>query len=214
MILKTTLLKMTKLLFFFLLTPFFIIAQKGNLKTGDLLFQKMDCGDLCEAIHAVTEGYDGNDFSHLGLVVIENDSVFIIEAAGNAVRKVTLEQFSKNTTTTMLIGRVKPKFKKLIPKVISFSKQQIGIPYDDDYLYDNGKYYCSELIYDAFLNAHCEPFFELQPMTFKQPNTNKFFPAWVDYYQNLKIEIPEGELGCNPGGISTSKKIKIVGRLN
>jgi len=214
MILKTTLLKMTKLLFFFLLTPFFIIAQKGNLKTGDLLFQKMDCGDLCEAIHAVTEGYDGNDFSHLGLVVIENDSVFIIEAAGNAVRKVTLEQFSKNTTTTMLIGRVKPKFKKLIPKVISFSKQQIGIPYDDDYLYDNGKYYCSELIYDAFLNAHGEPFFELQPMTFKQPNTNKFFPAWVDYYQNLKIEIPEGELGCNPGGISTSKKIKIVGRLN
>jgi hypothetical protein len=205
---------MTKLLFFFLLTPFFIIAQKGNLKTGDLLFQKMDCGDLCEAIHAVTEGYDGNDFSHLGLVVIENDSVFIIEAAGNAVRKVTLEQFSKNTTTTMLIGRVKPKFKKLIPKVISFSKQQIGIPYDDDYLYDNGKYYCSELIYDAFLNAHGEPFFELQPMTFKQPNTNKFFPAWVDYYQNLKIEIPEGELGCNPGGISTSKKIKIVGRLN
>jgi len=204
---------MNKYIWFFFLFPLVLFAQKNKLKTGDLLFQKMNCGDLCEAIHAVTEGFNGYDFSHLGLVVIENDSVFIIEAAGNAVRKVTLEQFSKNTQTTMFIGRVKYKYKKLIPEVISFSKQQIGIPYDDDYLYDNGKYYCSELIYDAFLKAYGMPFFELQPMTFKQPNTNEFFPAWVDYYQKLKIEIPEGKPGCNPGGISTSKKIKIVGKI-
>ena len=184
------------------------------MRSGDLLFQKMNCGELCDAIHAVTEGYQGNDFSHLGLVVIVNDSIFIIEAAGNAVRKVTLEQFSKNTETTMFIGRVKSKYQKLIPQVISFAKQQIGIPYDDDYLYDNGKYYCSELIYDAFLKANGKPFFELQPMTFKQPESKEFFPAWIEYYQNIKVEIPEGELGCNPGGISTSDKIKIVGKLN
>ncbi|MBN8566730.1 MAG: hypothetical protein J0M25_08365 [Flavobacteriales bacterium] len=198
----------------FLFVSFFVFGQTSKLKSGDLLFQKMNCGELCDAIHAVTEGYQGNDFSHLGLVVIENDSVFIIEAAGNAVRKVTLEQFSKNTKTTMFIGRVKSKYQKLIPQVISFAKQQIGIPYDDDYLYDNGKYYCSELIYDAFLKAYGKPFFELQPMTFKQPESKAFFPAWVEYYQNIKVEIPEGELGCNPGGISTSDKIKIVGKLN
>lgn len=198
----------------FLFVSFFVFGQTSKLKNGDLLFQKMNCGELCDAIHAVTEGFDGNDFSHLGLVVIENDTVFIIEAAGNAVRKVSLEQFSKNTQSTMFIGRVKSKYKKLIPEVISFSKQQIGIPYDDDYLYDNGKYYCSELIYDAFLKAYGKPFFELQPMTFKQPESKEFFKAWVEYYQNLKIEIPEGKLGCNPGGISTSDKIKIVGKLN
>ncbi len=205
---------MPKFLFFFLLTPFFLFGQKSLLKTGDLIFQKMNCGELCEAIHAVTEGYEGNDFSHLGLVITENDSVYIIEAAGNAVRKVTLEQFSKNTKTTMYIGRVKPKYKNLIPHVIAFSKQQIGVPYDDDYLYDNGKYYCSELIYDAFLHAYGKPFFELMPMTFKQPDSNEFFPAWVDYYNRINVEIPEGKPGCNPGGISTSDKIKIVGTLN
>lgn len=207
---------MKRFLFLVLLFQFscFVQAQKIQLQTGDLLFQKMNCGELCEAIHAVTKGYQGNDFSHLGLVLIENDSVFILEAAGNAVRKVTLEEFSKNTTTTMFIGRVKKKYEKLIPQVISFSKEQLGIPYDDDYLYDNGKYYCSELIYDAFLNAYGKPFFELQPMTFKQPETNVFFPAWVAYYNDLKIEIPEGKPGCNPGGISTSKNIKIIGKLN
>lgn len=207
---------MKRFLFLILLFQFscFVQAQKIQLQTGDLLFQKMNCGELCEAIHAVTKGYQGNDFSHLGLVLIEDDSVFILEAAGNAVRKVTLEEFSKNTTTTMFIGRVKKKYEKLIPQVISFSKEQLGIPYDDDYLYDNGKYYCSELIYDAFLNAYGKPFFELQPMTFKQPQTNVFFPAWVAYYNDLKIEIPEGKPGCNPGGISTSKKIKIIRKLN
>ena len=206
---------MKRFLFLILLFQFscFVQAQKIQLQTGDLLFQKMNCGELCEAIHAVTKGYQGNDFSHLGLVLIENDSVFILEAAGNAVRKVTLEEFSKNTTTTMFIGRVKKKYEKLIPQVISFSKEQLGIPYDDDYLYDNGKYYCSELIYDAFLNAYGKPFFELQPMTFKQPETNVFFPVWIAYYNDLKIEIPEGKPGCNPGGISTSKKIKIIGKL-
>lgn len=196
------------------LIPTVLSAQKSQLKTGDLLFQKMNCGELCDAIHAVTEGYQGNDFSHLGLVYIQNDSIFIIEAAGNAVRKVPLEQFSKNTNTTMYIGRVKNKYKKILPEVIDFSLQQIGTPYDDDYLYDNDKYYCSELIYDAFLKAYKKPFFELQPMTFKQPETNTFFPAWVSYYQRLEIEIPEGQPGCNPGGISTSKKIKIIGELN
>jgi hypothetical protein len=170
--------------------------------------------DLCDAIHAVTEGYQGNDFSHLGLVYIQNDSIFIIEAAGNAVRKVTLELFSKNTNTTMFIGRVKNKYKKILPQVIDFSLQQIGTPYDEEYLYNKGSYYCSELIYDAFLNANKKPFFDLQPMTFKQPQTNEFFPAWVKYYKSLGVEIPEGQPGCNPGGISTSKKIKIIGELN
>ena len=205
---------MNKVILFIFLVPIYIFAQSSKLKTGDLLFQKMNCGDLCDAIHAVTEGYQGNDFSHLGLVYIQNDSIFIIEAAGNAVRKVTLEQFSKNTNTTMYIGRVKNKYKKILPEVIDFSLQQIGTPYDEEYLYNNGSYYCSELIYDAFLNAYEKPFFDLQPMTFKQPQTNEFFPAWVKYYKSLGVEIPEGQPGCNPGGISTSKKIKIIGELN
>jgi hypothetical protein len=195
---------------FMLFFSFSLVSQTiEKLKTGDLLFQKMNCGALCEAIHAVTEGFEGNDFSHLGLVIIEKDSVFVLEAAGTAVRIVTFETFAKNTSSPMYYGRLKKKYKKLIPKVVSFSKEQLGLPYDDEYLYDNEKYYCSELIYDAFKEAYGKPFFELTPMTFKQPNTEDFFPAWVDYYKNLNIEIPEGATGCNPGGISNSGKLVV-----
>ncbi|AXG73474.1 hypothetical protein DVK85_04200 [Flavobacterium arcticum] len=187
-------------------------AQKVDLQDGDLIFQDMDCGPLCDAIEAVTEGYNNNNFSHMGMVYHKNDTVYIIEAAGNAVRLTTLEKFSENTSKPMYIGRLKEEYNNLIPSAISFSLQQMGVPYDDEYVYDNGSYYCSELIYDAFLFANSgKPFFRLYPMTYKQPNTNEFFPAWVDYYKSIGKTIPEGLLGCNPGGMSVSNKIEIIG---
>lgn len=185
--------------------------QKVVLQDGDLLFQDMDCGPLCDAIEAVTEGYQGKDFSHMGMVYRKNDSIYIIEAAGNAVRLSTLEKFSKNTKKPMLIGRLKKKHHKLIKPAIAFSLKQVGVPYDDEYVYNNGSYYCSELIYDAFMSANGgKPFFQLFPMTYKQPGTNDFFPAWIDYYKAINKTIPEGQPGCNPGGISTSDKIEII----
>ncbi len=194
-----------------LLISFSVFAQnKAKLKEGDIIFQSMNC-DLCKAINAVTEGFEGKDFSHLGLVHIQNDSIYIIEAAGKNVKLTPLEIFKTYTTETMYVGRLKRKYRKYIPKAIGFSLSQMGVPYDEAYLYDNGSYYCSELIYDAFLYAYKKPFFELTPMSFKEPNSNEYFQVWIDYYENLKIKIPEGELGCNPGGISTSDKLKIIG---
>ena len=112
----------------------------------------------------------------------------------------------------MLVGRLKPQFKDLAKNAIGFSMLQMGVPYDDEYVYNNGSYYCSELVYDAFMFANGgKPFFELQPMTYKQPGTDSFFPAWVDYYRSINKNIPEGQPGCNPGGISLSDKIDIVG---
>ena len=35
-----------------------------TLKEGDLLFQDLNCGELCDAIETVTQGVDGKDFSH------------------------------------------------------------------------------------------------------------------------------------------------------
>ena len=65
---------MKKIIILFLITAFGF-AQNVKLKTGDFLFQSMDCGPLCEAINEVTQGYQGKDFSHLGIVYIQNDSI-------------------------------------------------------------------------------------------------------------------------------------------
>lgn len=205
---------MKRFLYISILFPLLGFAQKVKLQDGDLIFQDMDCGPLCDAIEAVTEGYNGNDFSHMGMVYHRNDTVYVIEAAGKAVRLNTLEKFSKNTQKPMYVGRLKKEHKNLISPAIAFSLGQLGVPYDDEYVYNNGSYYCSELIYDAFLFANGgKPFFTLYPMTYKQPGTADFFPAWVEYYKTIGKPIPEGKPGCNPGGISTSGKIEILGTL-
>lgn len=182
-----------------------------KLKTGDLIFQDLDCGPLCDAIEAVTSGYKGHKFSHIGLVYLRNDSTYIIEAMGSGVRMVPLLDFKKRSTHKLYVGRLKAQYQKLIPGAIKYATASIGIAYDDDFLYNNKKYYCSELIYDAFMQANGnKPVFKLEPMTFKEPGTNKYFPAWIDYYEKLKEPIPEGKPGINPGGISLSDKITIL----
>lgn len=191
-------------------------AQPGSsdLATGDLIFQDLDCGPMCEAIEAVTQSYNGLHFSHVGLAIREGSNVSVIEAVGAGVRRIPLDSFTKRTKNKMYIGRVRKAYASLVPEAITFSLQQIGKAYDEAFVYGNDKYYCSELIYDAFKHANKDqPFFTLEPMTFRQPGSDSFFPVWIDYYKALKEKIPEGAPGCNPGGLSRSDKIEILGAL-
>lgn len=192
----------------FLFITISTFAQKSDLKNGDLLFININCGEMCDAINAVTQGFDSKDFNHMGLVILENKEIFVFEAIGESVTKTPLSTFLKYTKETIYVGRLKNKYKKLIPEALIFCQNNLGVPYDDDFLYDNGKYYCSELIYDAFLHANNEkPFFTLFPMTYKEPHSDSFFPIWIKHFANQGIEIPENEPGCNPGGMSLDKKI-------
>lgn len=186
----------------------------SSLESGDLIFQDLDCGGMCDAIEAVTQGYSGKKFSHVGLVNETDSGTMIIEAVGAGVRMIPLDSFSKRTNNKMYVGRLKKQYRSLIPEAIQFSVQQLGKAYDDAFIYGNDQYYCSELIYDAFLHANNnKPFFRLEPMTFKKPGSDEYFPVWVEYYQKLGTKIPEGEPGCNPGGLSRSDKIDIVKQL-
>ncbi|SDL74570.1 YiiX/YebB-like N1pC/P60 family cysteine hydrolase [Pedobacter antarcticus] len=187
--------------------------EKTILKEGDFLFQQISCGPLCDAILAVTSGYQGQKFNHMGMVILQQDSLMIVEAIGKDVHLSSISDFLKRSANPVYTGRLKQEYQRLIPAAAHFSLDQLGTPYDDAFLYQNGKYYCSELIYDAFLSANRgEPVFELQPMTYKVPGSNSFFPVWKDYFDNLKQPVPEGLPGCNPGGISLSDKIDMAGR--
>src|SRR5690606_29412615 len=113
----------------------------AQLQTGDLLFQDLDCGDLCDAIESVTQGYEGRNFSHVGMVLVEQDSLWVVESIGAGVHRTELEQFRRRSAHPLTIGRLKPVFTALIPEAVLFARQQFGVPYDDEFLYNNGKYY-------------------------------------------------------------------------
>ncbi len=150
------------------------------------------------------------------MVVKINDSLKVVEAIGDKVQVNTLQDFFARSGDTasiqnITVGRVLEKYQPVVAKAATKVKAYIGQPYDDVFLMDNNSWYCSELLYDAFKEANdAQDFFELNPMTFKDPNTHAFFPAWVDYYKQLKQDIPEGKPGINPGLISRSNKIQIV----
>ena len=55
------------------------------------------------------------------------------------------------------------QYSHAIQNAISFSRRKIGVNYDDVFILNNDQYYCSELIYEAFVK---DSIFQLQPMTF------------------------------------------------
>ncbi len=188
----------------------------ATLQEGDLLFQDLNCGELCDAIEAVTQGVDGRDFSHCALVVKINDTLKAVEAIGDKVQVNSIKNFFARSGDTasiqnITVGRVLEKYQPIVAKAALKAKAHIGEPYDDVFLMNNNSWYCSELLFDAFKEANdTKDFFELNPMTFKDPKTKTFFPAWVDYYKQLNQDIPEGKPGINPGLISRSDKIQII----
>jgi len=202
------------------------------LEVGDLLFQDLDSSPLCDAIELVTPGYKNGNFSHIGIIIEGgipfctnpdrrfeekyfynlNEEFKVLEALPGGVQITSLDTFlmrssDYNNNPKVIVGRLIKK--NTIPEAIQFCKKQIGVDYDKEFILDNNQYYCSELIYEAFLK---DSIFKLQPMTFLHPETKDTLETWKNYYSNLGVEIPQNKLGINPGIMSLSDKIEIVHR--
>ncbi len=187
------------------------------LQPGDLLFQDNDSGPLGDAIEKVTTGFQGANFSHVGIVA-KNDSgnFIVIEAVSSGVEVTPLQAFLDRSFDArhrpkVVAGRLKEPHCRLIPSALKEAFILKGKPYDKVFAVDNEAYYCSELIYEIFLRANDNnPVFVLQPMTFKNPDTGETLAAWEEYFSELGVSIPEGQPGINPGGISRSPVLSIV----
>ncbi len=187
------------------------------LQVGDLLFQDLDCGPLCEAIEAVTEGVAGAALSHVAMVSrVEGGEVWVIEAYADGVVEIPAGPLLARSRDAdgkpkVLVGRLRPDLRGLVPEALRAARSRLGSPYDEAFLMGNGAYYCSELLYDAFREANGgRPVFELRPMTFREPGAERTLPVWQEYFAKRGEPVPEGEPGLNPGGMSTSTAITIV----
>ncbi len=193
----------------------FYCTKNNTLKfqNGDLLFQDLDSSPLCDAIEKVTNSIDDLNFSHVGIITLINKKEYVLEAFVNGVDTIPLKQFLKRSLNQdnepkVIVGRLKEEFSSYIPKAIENGFELIGKEYDEEFKINNDKFYCSELIYEIFLNSNNNSLFELQPMTYK--HDDKIIDIWVEYFNKLGIPVPESEPGINPGGISLSNKINII----
>ncbi len=187
----------------------------SQFREGDLLFQDLDCGDLCDAIEKVTQGHQGLNVSHVGMVVKHKDSLWVIEAYSKKVELISLPDFMNRNVNAdgdpkVFAGRLRSGYGNLARKASEESKVYLGVPYDDSFSSGLNKIYCSELIYYSykFANKNIEVF-PMQPMTFKDPESGNTLSVWENYFRELQMKVPENELGCNPAGISKSDKLDI-----
>ncbi len=189
-----------------------------TLQPGDLLFQDVKGGPFFEAVAKVTQGYDGAVITHVGIAAHDTaGEVVVIEALPEGVSVTSLESFlgrslDEEGNPKVLIGRLRRRYRRLIKPAITEAFARVGMPYNHLFdIKDETVYYCSELVYVCFRNTGGgEPLFELQPMTFIDPDTQETFPVWSDYFAELESEIPEGMPGINPGGISRSSVLRII----
>jgi len=183
-----------------------------KLQEGDLLFQDLDSSPLCDAIELVTPGYKDANFSHIGLVVLDNDTLKVLEAIPPKVVLTDMKSFfnrsfDKEGRSKIIVGRLKDEFQHTIKDAIIYAKRKIEMKYDEVFLMNNNSYYCSELIFEAFEK---DSIFKLKPMTFLHPETNDTLTVWKNYYSELGIKIPQNEAGINPGIMSLSEKIEMI----
>jgi len=196
-------------------------ADRFVPEPGDLLFQDLDGGPLCDAIERVTAGYNGANLSHVGLVAKDaHQGLVVVEAVSAGVVATPLHRFLARSLDDrhrpkVLVGRldpaVVPDCHGLIRRAIEQARALEGKAYDKQFLIANDSYYCSELVYEVFRRANNgRPLFELQPMTFKEPGSDEPMAAWRAYFADLGVVIPEGCPGINPGVLSRSPLLTMV----
>lgn len=190
---------------------FFNIA----FQQGDLLFVGAKREDLSGAINRVTQREENTAFDHVALVEVCDGMVYLIHATGEkgTIREPLHHYLRRRLPEkpALSIFRLKDDHQPCIPDAINEAKKWLGRPYNWSYVLNDSSIYCSDLLERAFRSCNL---FKLEPMTFKNPETDAFDAYWIRYYGQLGIPVPEGQPGCNPNGLAASDRLLFVGHLD
>lgn len=186
------------------------------LENADLLFQAASDTEMSQAIAQATASADSLKFDHVAMLFTDGEGKLnVIEATPReGVHVTTLEEFLDSSPRiygkpAVVVMRVNIEFSA--EEAIRNATAHCGEEYDFLYLPDNGKTYCSELIYESYLDLSGQPIFEAQPMNFRAADGT--MPAfWARLFEEEEIPIPEGVPGTNPQDLSKSSNLTEIYR--
>jgi hypothetical protein len=116
---------------------------------GDIVFQSLPRNDLVDAIEGITH----SPYSHCGVVLKDDQNVWVvIEAIGNVHEVPLLSWIKRGRGGDFTVYRLDPKYETAIPAFKEALLARRGELYDYDYNMDRNKNeaYCSSLAYVAF----------------------------------------------------------------
>ena len=174
------------------------------LKRLDLLFFS-DTAGMGSAVRACTGQY-----SHVALVESVGDTVWIIDATPQyGVARRPFMYSPGDNQPFPDVYEIDEAFNE--SHVLERARSFIGQPYDHAFRPDNGALYCSELIYECFLNDYKDKgdnhFFEAKPMNWRDED-GKIPLYWKKHFKELGVPVPEGVPGTNPTDLSRSPLLK------
>ena len=185
---------------------------------GDLVFILGDSSsDFSDAItDATVHRKDQLKFDHVAIVDVVDGEPCVVEASSfGGVKESNWEEFKQSATLSD--GRCGIVVKRLtvaydVDAVIMRARKHLGEEYDWSFRPDNGKMYCSELVFESYLDNEGRHLFDAGPMSFRDAEGN--MPRfWTDLFERLGEEVPEGVVGTNPTDMSKSEILIEVTRL-
>ena len=197
-------------MFLFLLAFFFVsCSQKAPMLTGDLIFvEGMSEGTMDQAIMNSTGA-----MVHVGIVEVCDDSVFVIDAAPKTgvsrrpwAEFLEAQKDDQGRMPNMKLMRLKDN--RDVADFVVKAKSLCGAEYDFTFLPDNGKYYCSELVYECY-QRNGQPIFKSAPMNFRNA-AGEFDPYWIELFEQQGMAIPQGVPGTNPEGMRREEVLKLL----
>jgi len=151
----------------------------SNLNNGDLIFR---CGRSTES-YAVYLADKNAEFTHLGIISIENKIPFVIHVVpdkNKLVKKESLAEFLKpKNTSEFAIYRSHYK-KVFLDKVVQEANSFYLKKYEFDNKYDletDSKLYCTELVLKAFNNVGISLKIKAKVLNYGIGKHNIIFPS-------------------------------------
>ena len=188
-----------------------------TLRNGDLLFQVGAESQMGAAIQNATARGDAMPYTHAALAEVGEDGIVrIIEATGDrGVCRTELKAFLDRSAQidgrpVVAVFRVRAAEEE-ITAAVKRAAEFIGQPYDWWYLPDNERIYCSELLYECFLNADGGHIFSARPMNFRAAD-GSMPQFWEELFDRLGEPVPEGVDGTNPADMAQECCIEEVYR--
>lgn len=180
--------------------------ENSDLRSGDLVFQVSAGSKMGKAITDATARGDSISYDHVGIIYIEDGKTLVIEATPKHGVVMT-EWATFSAQADGVVMRLHQPFNA--EETVARAKSHLGEAYDWSYRPDNGRMYCSELVYESFRTANGTPLFTSRPMNFR--NADGEIPVfWTDLFTRLGEPIPEGVPGTNPNDMAREASLGVI----
>ena len=192
-----------------------IQASKPTLQSGDLLFQVGKNSQMSEAITAATGDPTTRNYTPVGIAITAEGADSVLEATTGGVKMTALPDFLDRAARQKghpIVVAMRLRDTCGTAAAIQRARKRLGCPYDYSFRPDNGKYYCSELIWESFLDANGNPIFQAQPMRFRSED-GSMPQFWIDLFEKSGESIPEGVPGTNPNDMARAPQLVETGYL-